>query len=721
MRKFSLIVLTALCSTTFAFPHEWRILGNLHMQRSNGNAAAISPTSALVVGGFPIIVLGSQYYGPWITRSSEIIDIARNEIRYTDSTSVPHADGPMVTMSNGHVVILGGLTDGKANMTTLVEEFDPVTEKWTTKGNLLFYRRQQLAIALDSHRIMIVTGRDATLHGTSIVEIFDLNTGICKRVQDHPHRLTHGDAALIDGKVYVIGGRESGPNSSHPKDVYYYDESSDAWIYAFDLPIQMMGGATVAANGGVYQTGGTVNLRDDEFSDAVYFINSQGAAKLPGRLQIPVKAPGFLHWTSDSILCYGGDDEGRHSVTVSSWLDASTNKITPGPPLNIGRVFGMHVALTGDAQTSSALLAIGGLLTENTTTPTVEILTRSACDASASKAILENPLLLTTVGSARSDVSNHAVVLTETDPFSAGAVWYRSKLAVSAGFSTSFSFRLSNGTDNDQPDGGHPGADGVALVIQNSSPAPLGRPGQGIGYEDIRNAVAIEFDAYLNASYSDPSESHIAVQSAKDEALKPWHRSPYLKGITNSIPSLKSDGTVYYARVECTDAGIDVYLDTKPEFTTPVLSIPDVKISDLIHLDTDGSAWLGITSATGFSVQKHELISWTLDGCQPLTTGVFDDEFVRTGHNGNANQALMPAITPMPSQNDALLRWSNANGAVDIFVYDVNGVQVWRLVAPATNIQMGVRLPAADLTTGLYHVKIVDRDSVHHVTWLVQH
>jgi len=271
MKKLSALYVLVFCLATSAtIAHEWKIWGSLQKERAFGYVAAVSPTSAIVIGGFPDYVHASQHFGSYVTRSCEIIDIATGTVRYTDSTAVGHADGPIVRMSSGNIVVLGGVTDGHQGLTQLVEEFDPLTETWSTKGNLLYARRQQQAIALDDHRIMIACGRDASLRGTNIVEIFDLATGLCTRIADYPEELTNHKLMMADSSVHLIGGRESGPGSRRGNLVYRYNEINDTWDRTYDLATAMPLLEGIQVYDGMYTSGGSVDLFDSEFSDAVY-------------------------------------------------------------------------------------------------------------------------------------------------------------------------------------------------------------------------------------------------------------------------------------------------------------------------------------------------------------------------------------------------------------------------------------------------------------------
>jgi hypothetical protein len=86
-----------------------------------------------------------------------------------------------------------------------------------------------------------------------------------------------------------------------------------------------------------------------------------------------------------------------------------------------------------------------------------------------------------------------------TDPPQAGSAFSNTRMAV-AGFTTSFSVRLHEGS---QPSY----ADGFTFVLQANSPTALGQASGGIGYQGIGNSVAIKFDTYNNEGEQNPDQT----------------------------------------------------------------------------------------------------------------------------------------------------------------------------------------------------------------------
>jgi len=81
--------------------------------------------------------------------------------------------------------------------------------------------------------------------------------------------------------------------------------------------------------------------------------------------------------------------------------------------------------------------------------------------------------------------------LTPADEYKTGAVWYAAKQDVSSAFETTFQFELT-GHGQNMP------ADGFAFVIQNSNASAVGFGGGWMGFADITNSIAVEFDTFQN-------------------------------------------------------------------------------------------------------------------------------------------------------------------------------------------------------------------------------
>lgn len=190
-----------------------------------------------------------------------------------------------------------------------------------------------------------------------------------------------------------------------------------------------------------------------------------------------------------------------------------------------------------------------------------------------------------------------------------GGVYTADPLPVSKGFSTSFDFSMKTY-----------GADGMAFVI-SANPVP-GLPtdpeagGGGLGYRNATNTVAVEFDTWED---SDSGQGiHIAIHSGGTEANA--GDASTLKASTKSLITELNDGgsheaQVVYKRPKGKPSFMKVSVDGQ------ALLKKKIKLHKTLDLTAkdgvmgwedrpEGSAWLGISAATGESTQRHAVSSW---------------------------------------------------------------------------------------------------------------
>jgi hypothetical protein len=292
------------------------------------------------------------------------------------------------------------------------------------------------------------------------------------------------------------------------------------------------------------------------------------------------------------------------------------------------------------------------------------------------------------------------IMLTQSATYQRGAAWLPKKVNVSRGLDVRFMFRLNNGNDNGQVDKGPQGADGVVFVLQNSLPTTIGRVGDGIGYNETPSGLAVEFDAFLNAAFSDPSGSHIAIQAGDGQYLRPWHVPPYLKAIaTKDVPQFVADGRVFHARIVLEGKTMSVYCDTTGELRTPVVVATDIDLSKILSLGPDGATYAGFTAATGFSQQSHEILGLQIGGCETLVS--VDDE---TEWN---TDALSAYVNPNPASASAIVNVSYPSTRDRVCrVLDTRGSVVLQIELPAGQTQ--IELPLDRVAQGMYAVQIQD-------------
>ncbi|WP_247235244.1 lectin-like domain-containing protein [Telluribacter sp. SYSU D00476] len=175
--------------------------------------------------------------------------------------------------------------------------------------------------------------------------------------------------------------------------------------------------------------------------------------------------------------------------------------------------------------------------------------------------------------------------LTEDKGWQSGAVWYSDTLDITASFDIEFTMNFGN-NDTD-------GADGMVFVMQTRGNNALGTRGHGLGFEDFKPSLGIEFDTHENRRESnDPGYDHIAV--LRDGNIN--HSSPHnLAGPVRASRTSRNieDGKDHLVRVVWTASQrtLDVYFDCEKRLSAQV---------DMQSIfGRQSRVWWGFTGGTG--------------------------------------------------------------------------------------------------------------------------
>lgn len=697
----ALLLSSTLSGALVAQEAQWRFFGNLLHARTHAQPQYIGYGKILVIGGV----------GPARENSCEIIDINTGRIELAKPMLRNRQAAAILYDKDSNLIVIGGY-DGGASVEE-VERYDRTTGTWNVIGSLMIGRAQHVAYWLDDDRIMIVGGRDESIVPMAIAEIFSVSTGKSVRVTSHPFPFS--TAVAVRGRTgpwAVVGGRGGQKNSYRERNGYSYIDST--WKRTITLNDSACYPAVVRLwDGRALICGGAYQEEPFRASKIVYLYDGVKADEI-GRMTNGRQWGGVAQVSSSEAIVMGGNDSDVFVAGSSDWIDLDAGALRPGPPMKKRRAFQGTVSVPtaygpDGGPTNAVVLVMGGRDEHDDMLSSIEILARTCTDSV--DAMRDDATRV--AGSAR-PTGNDGVMLTDAIPFSAGAIWRTTKVATSLGFSVSFRFRITHGHDGDLPDGSLPGADGIAFVVQNDGPMSVGRAGEGIGYEGIPKALAVEFDTYSNPAYSDPNGNHIAVQTGGLGLCRAEHTAPYNLGITTSIMPLIADGRVYYGKIDYHGNRLRIYLDTTGRFEHPALVVDDVDLAQILGLGPAGTAWLGFTAATGKSVEQHELLSWTLDGCGSLAMSLAEDS--RPVPKGSVESSF---IAPMPSQSGGRLHTMVEFGEnTTIALEDVRGKTLDTIRVRGDELKNGYELPFRP-AGGSYFVRVTDDMHSISVPWVV--
>jgi N-acetylneuraminic acid mutarotase len=174
---------------------------------------------------------------------------------------------PAVVALNGKLYSFGGTTSAGAVASAAV--YDPVANTWTSlpsmvAGTTTYKRTAAVAEAING-KIYIAGGKNESGTPQSTLLVFDPVAKTYTKKTSMPQGRENPGAAVLNGLLYVFGGRQ---NSVQPslQSVIKYDPATNAWTGAADMPtgrramvVSVVGGKALVM-GGVGTIAGTVKV-----------------------------------------------------------------------------------------------------------------------------------------------------------------------------------------------------------------------------------------------------------------------------------------------------------------------------------------------------------------------------------------------------------------------------------------------------------------------------
>jgi N-acetylneuraminic acid mutarotase len=161
---------------------------------------------------------------------------------------------------DGIIYAIGGceVAPGVDRDVSTVEAYDPATDIWTRKADMPTARTSP-GIAVVDGRIYVIGGvRNTKI--LSAVEAYDPATETWTKKADMPTARSHIGVCVVDGRIYVSGGLTKWGlptgNLGNVPTVEVYDPSTDTWTQASDMPRNRSGHSASMVAGKMYIIGG---------------------------------------------------------------------------------------------------------------------------------------------------------------------------------------------------------------------------------------------------------------------------------------------------------------------------------------------------------------------------------------------------------------------------------------------------------------------------------
>ena len=177
-----------------------------------------------------------------------------------------------ISAEAGKIYAMGGFSGALPNWKIHGAMFiyNVETNTWSGGVTMPTARAEHVAPVIDG-KIYVVGGRvagvpDANHYAdyvdTSSVDVFDTKTRTWSQVAKMPTQRNSHAAAVIDGKIYVVGGRQYQKDRQgkrrniNVKALEVYDPKTNGWQTRAEMPLAQGGLAAAALNGKLYVFGG---------------------------------------------------------------------------------------------------------------------------------------------------------------------------------------------------------------------------------------------------------------------------------------------------------------------------------------------------------------------------------------------------------------------------------------------------------------------------------
>ena len=246
-----------------------------------------------------------------------------------------------------------------------VAEYDSTVDTWTSKKPMPT-NRSSFGIAVVENKIYVIGGAIGFNSTTeevitcSLNQVYDPLTDSWETKESMPTNRSQLDANVVDGKIYLIGGRKGGQYSTVALNEVY-DPETDTWTTKEPIPYPVVLYASAVVDGKIYVIGG-----QDEFNDQMNLDLTQIYDPKTDKWSFGTPIP-YVVWQAVAgattgemapkrIYVMGGLPEwSLYGTDLNQIYDPITDTWTLGTPMPIARA-SLHVAVVNDV-----LYVMGGL------------------------------------------------------------------------------------------------------------------------------------------------------------------------------------------------------------------------------------------------------------------------------------------------------------------------------------------------------------------------
>ncbi|MBL8222521.1 MAG: hypothetical protein JNL62_25000, partial [Bryobacterales bacterium] len=145
--------------------------------------------------------------------------------------------------------------DGVESNAVTVAPAGPAAGAWGTRARLL-EANSEMGVAEANGLVYVVGGYPSSRQTVATVQVYDPAKDTWRLAAPLPRPVNHPMPAVVNGKLYLIGGQSDAGNVSFVDTNYEYDPAKDEWRERARLPLARGGGASAVVDGKIYVAGG---------------------------------------------------------------------------------------------------------------------------------------------------------------------------------------------------------------------------------------------------------------------------------------------------------------------------------------------------------------------------------------------------------------------------------------------------------------------------------
>ena len=249
---------------------------------------------------------------------------------------------------NGRIYVMGGFdwhTDNQVG-STKVEVYDPVTNTWANKADMLT-GRGSLASEVVGGKIYAMGGSpEASFPSIATVEAYDPTTDSWSRLTDMLEALDGATAIQVDGKIFVIGGTQFNSLTQERisiSTVEEYDPETNTWAKKTEMPTPRYTLSSCVINGKIYVIGGmisTFQMVTPEYATQAVEVYDPRTDTWAKKADMPAPRAGAAAAVlNGKIYVFGGTDIDFGSATSTIFeYDPNSDAWTTGPDMPFNRL-----------------------------------------------------------------------------------------------------------------------------------------------------------------------------------------------------------------------------------------------------------------------------------------------------------------------------------------------------------------------------------------------